>query len=290
MDETIRNALSEGRRLGLAHALSMPRRTPDGRIGSQLGRGVGSSLEFREHREYQPGDDIRRIDWAAYARSDRLHVKLHHEEVHPHLDVLLDGSRSMALPGSRKAEAAVTLAAALATAAEQAGCTHAVYMAADGCRPVLRSERDPALWDGIGFEYEGPLSDSLERMPPRWRPRSIRVVIGDLLWPDQPQRPLRRICRDAAVAAVIQTLGRDDAEPPQRGNLRLVDSETGQMRDIVVDAAVQRRYRDNLQRHQQQWRQATHGAGAVMTTLIAEDWLEQPDMRELIETGLIEPA
>ena len=67
-----------------------------------------------DHREYQPGDDLRRLDWAAYARSDKMIVKLYRQEVCPHLDVVIDGSRSMALEGTQKLRAGVALAAALA--------------------------------------------------------------------------------------------------------------------------------------------------------------------------------
>jgi uncharacterized protein (DUF58 family) len=92
--------LIRGEQIGSRYALTMPRRVPMGLAGSQVGHHAGSSLEFKEHREYMPGDDLRRIDWSAYARSDRLHVMLYREEVSPHVDLLLDGSASMALTGA----------------------------------------------------------------------------------------------------------------------------------------------------------------------------------------------
>jgi len=90
----------DGERAGMRYALSVPHNAPFGTTGSQMANRPGSSLEFMDHREYQPGDDLRRIDWSAFARSDRLTVKLYREEVCPHLDVLIDGSRSM-LPVAR---------------------------------------------------------------------------------------------------------------------------------------------------------------------------------------------
>src|SRR5207253_6925536 len=65
-----------------------------GRSGELLGRGTGSSVEFQEYREYLPGDDVRHVDWAAYARSDALMVRLYRDEISPRTEVLLDGSRS----------------------------------------------------------------------------------------------------------------------------------------------------------------------------------------------------
>ena len=102
--------LAEGERAGCRYALAAPRRLPLGAAGMHQGGRSGSSLEFKEHRDYQPGDDLRHLDWNAYARSDQLIVKLFHEEVNPRLDLVLDGSRSMALPGSAKERAALGLA------------------------------------------------------------------------------------------------------------------------------------------------------------------------------------
>ena len=56
----------------------------------------GSSVEFRQHRAYAPGDELRSIDWKVFARSDRLVVKEYVEETHLSLNLLLDGSESMA--------------------------------------------------------------------------------------------------------------------------------------------------------------------------------------------------
>src|SRR6185312_362794 len=110
-----------GTRAGLRYALGLPRQAPVGVAGAALGQRAGSSLEFRDHREYQPGDDLRHIDWNAFARSDQLSVKVFREEITPHLDVVLDASRSMALEGTAKERATLALAALLVTAAANAG-------------------------------------------------------------------------------------------------------------------------------------------------------------------------
>src|SRR5580704_10380167 len=117
MDATLRQALRDGEQLGLRYALQIPQVAASGWTGSRSGRRAGSSIDFQDYREYQPGDDLRFIDWGIYARSDRLAIKLFREEVTPHLDLVLDGSRSMGLAGTAKPAAAAQLAALLATAA-----------------------------------------------------------------------------------------------------------------------------------------------------------------------------
>src|SRR6476659_7507885 len=123
MEPAIQEALRDGEKLGLRYALQIPQVAASSVIGSRLGRRAGSSIDFQDYREYQPGDDLRFIDWGIYARTDRLSIKLFREEVTPHLDLVLDGSRSMNLEGSAKAAATAKLAAVLATAAANAQCT-----------------------------------------------------------------------------------------------------------------------------------------------------------------------
>src|SRR6266550_2343084 len=66
-----------------------------GQSGNWLGAGVGSSIDFQDHRPYLPGDDPRYIDWQAYARTGNYTMKLYREEVSPLVDLVLDVSGSM---------------------------------------------------------------------------------------------------------------------------------------------------------------------------------------------------
>lgn len=74
----------------------------------------GSSTEFSDFREYMPGDDLRRIDWNAYGRLDRLYVKEYMEEKEAVISILLDTSASMNYGEKKKSELATMLAAAMA--------------------------------------------------------------------------------------------------------------------------------------------------------------------------------
>src|SRR5271168_531154 len=117
MDSALRQALRDGERLGARYALQIPQVAAGGWTGSRTGRRAGTSIDFQDYRQYQPGDDLRFIDWGIYARSDRLTIKLYREEVIPHLDLVLDGSRSMSLENTAKPSGTALLAALLATAA-----------------------------------------------------------------------------------------------------------------------------------------------------------------------------
>jgi uncharacterized protein (DUF58 family) len=283
----MRPYLAEGERAGLRYALGLPRQAPAGTAGAVLGHRAGSSLEFRDHREYEPGDDLRHIDWAAYARSDQLTVKVYREEVVPHLDLVVDASRSMALAGSAKAGAALGLAAFFAAAAANAGHAHAVWLMGAALRPVGNGGARPGLWEDFAFDHRGSPADALAEGPPRWRPRGTRILLSDLLWPGEPTAVLRHLADRAATVVVVQVLAEADVNPPEGGSFRLVDSETEEARDLYVDAAAARRYREALALHQQNWHRACRQAGAVMTTVVAERVLRDWEMSELVAAEVL---
>lgn len=277
-----RDYLSEGVRVGQQYALRLPRQTPRGAMGLALGQRAGSSLEFKDYRDYQIGDDLRHIDWNAFARSDQLSIKLYREEITPHLDLVLDISRSMALEGTAKERATLALTAFLATAAANAGFGCAVWLMSDGFRPLQGGNASPALWSEFELNHRGSPAEVLARGAPAWRPRGLRVLVSDLLWVGEPLSALRRFTEGAAAAAVIQLLAEADAHPPEEGALRLIDAETEQRREIHVDAVIVRRYREGLARHQQNWHQACRGCGAIFTTVVAEMLLRDWRLDELI--------
>jgi uncharacterized protein (DUF58 family) len=288
MDATLRQALNAGENIGLRYALQIPQVAAASAVGSRPGRRAGSSIDFQDYREYHPGDDVRFLDWSVYARTDRLSIKLFREEVTPHLDVIVDGSRSMNLEGTEKGKAAAELAALLAVAASNAQCSHAAWLAAEGVHRLPNDSRPPSTWDGLAFDSARTLEQSLDILSPRLRRLGVRVLISDLLWPGDPVKTVRRLHEGCAQLFVIQLLGRADATPPEHGSVRLVDSESGEVRQLYVDAIVKEQYLENLGRLQQAWDDACRQCGARLTTLIAEDLGATLDQLQAVQ--LLVPA
>ena len=290
MDETFRQYLIDGERAGTQYALTAPRNVPFGLAGNLTGKRPGSSLEFIDHREYQPGDDLRRIDWGGFARSDKLTVKLYRDEVNPHLDLVIDGSRSMALENCPKAQATLGLAAVFATAAANVGYSHSAWIAADGYRKVGNCADQASMWEGIDFEYRGDPFESFSKLPPSWRPYGMRVLLSDLLWPSDPIVALSRFAENAAAVILVQVLSQVDVNPVERGNLRLVDAETDEVQEIFLDSGAEKRFRAAFARHQENWNLAAKRAGIVMTTVIAEQILSDWRLEPLVAAQILEIA
>lgn len=287
MDEKHLHYLREGERVGARYIISPPRRVPAGQAGLQMGLRAGSSLEFREHREYQPGDDVRRIDWHAYARSDRLTVKLHQEEITPHLDVVLDGSRSMCLAETPKARATLGLAAALVTAAASTGFTHDAWTATDRLRQIQNGNQRPSQWDGLALDGQAGLAPVLREVPVHLRRPGVRILLSDLLWPGDPHTVISCFAARSTAIAVVQVLSAGDLEPPEPGYTRLVDSETGEIKSVFIDATVRQKYRDAFSRHQQAWHRACRQTGAVLVTFVAEKLVQDWRLDDLMATQLL---
>jgi uncharacterized protein (DUF58 family) len=280
--------LQEGAGAARRFALSAPRHGPLNRAGSVLGARAGASLEFRDYRAYEPGDDLRHVDWNAYARSDQLSVKLYREEVSPHLDVLIDGSKSMTLTSSEKLRGTLALAGFFAEAAANAGFSHAGWLLGADALVLGDRRRRAGEWEGMRFEYPAAPVPALASAMTRWRPRGVRVLLSDLLWDADPTRCVHMLADRAATAVVLQVLASADANPPTEGYLRLLDSETGEIRELRLDATAAARYRANLARLQGHWHDACRAAGAIFATVIAEDLLRDWRLDALVAAGVLE--
>ncbi len=288
MTTSYRPSLIAGEQLGLRYALALPQSTLAGQRGEQLGRHSGSSVDFQDYRDYQPGDDLRHIDWNAYARTDQLTVKLFREEVRPHLDLILDTSGSMALADSPKADALHQLAAIFATAAGNARCSQAVWITGEGFQRVANDSQPPSAWGDIQLGNAIPFEEAHSLLPPRLRRQGIRVIISDLFWPGNPLPTLRKLTEGAASVHIVQLLAPGDLEPPQPGNVQLEDAETGETLSLYIDTTIQEQYRQTLRRLQQSWDDAAKQTGAKLVTITADNL--ETSLRSLEESNALEPA
>ncbi len=193
----------------------------------------------------------------------------------------------MALPDSEKLHASVAMAGALAAAAANSSYSHCGWITRDGCRKIANGAERPSAWDGLEFDaIDSPL-DAARRLPPVWRPRGIRVFISDLMYLGDPLTMLSLLADRASMAVVVQVLAADDVHPARRGNCRLLDSETGEMHELFIDAAAERKYHDALTRHQQNWLRASQQVGAQFITLVAEDFCKSWDLGLLVAKEIL---
>jgi len=194
----------------------------------------------------------------------------------------------MNLEDTGKAKAVAQLIALLATSATNAQCTRAIWLSGEGFQRLPNDALPPSAWEKLEWDSKRTPEQAFEILPPKFRRLGVRVLVSDLLWPGEPLQILRRMRDSAAALFVIQVLARDDANPPEHGNIRVVDSETDDETEIYIDSSIAKQYTDNLAQLQQSWADACRQCGAHMTTLIAED-LEN-SLSELENIQLLAPA
>ena len=227
-----------------AWRLAQVDRAARGAAGTRLGQGTGSSLEFQDRRAYAPGDDVRHLDWSAFARTDQLMVRVYREEVQARVELLIDASRSMAVD-SDKAQRTVDLATFFARCARAEGQHVSVIAFGDEPRVLGVDELER---NGLDFDGRTPLFEALRAAMPLLRPSSQRIVVSDFLSPFEAPALVRSLAARSGPLTLVQLLAPIDREPPRGRALRLVDAENGTTLDLVLDPDTVARYVERRER------------------------------------------
>jgi len=219
----------------------------------------GQSVEFADFRLYSPGDDLRRVDWNVYARTERAFLKLFVEEEDRTVHVLLDASPSMDWgdDSAHKLTWGQRAAASLAYVA-LAGLDRVAVAAigADGVRyaPVMRGTRSLfRLLDFLAESGAAPevgatdLDGALAAYGTRARNPGPLFLVSDLLVEGGGKAGLAALAGRGHEPNIIHALAPDELDPGElRGELKLVDRETGVARELTVDDAALNDYRRRL--------------------------------------------
>jgi len=227
----------------------------------------GSSVEFADYRSYTPGDDLRYLDWNAYARLQRLFLKLFVEEEDLHVYLLLDASRSMAFGQPAKFAWAMQAVAALSYIALCAGDRVQLFGHAEGRGEASQMFRgrgaatDLFAWlQELSPDGATALSAAVRGLQAMSPAPGITFLISDLLTPDWEQS-LARLAAGRGDCCVLQVFSPEEFEPTARGDLKLVDAETEQTREITMGPRVLRQYREERDTFLHAVRKACHRYG-----------------------------
>ena len=226
--------------------LATRRRVQGQYAGGHASRRFGSSLDFADYREYVPGDDPRTVDRSAYQRLGKLLVKLFEAEDEAAIRVVVDLSASMSF--GRKAASAREAAAAFTAIASNGQDRVRVLLAGRGvdagpwfrgpsALPAVESRLLAAAPDTTideGEERDRPDLVTALRRAHGEGPRGPVVLVSDLLF-DGWDEVVRVLASGRGDAVLVHLLGRADLEPEVRGDVRLVDSETGVSVEVGVE-------------------------------------------------------
>jgi uncharacterized protein (DUF58 family) len=212
---------------------------------------LGTGLEFGDHREYTPGDDVRHLDWNVVARHDALVLKRFQEDEDLHVYILVDCSRSMQFGDPPKFDQARRIAAAMAYVALAGLDRVAVLAFADSVFaefPLTRGKaRIVALMRFLEVLSASGAETNLARVAEafvRRRPRrGLAVVISDLFDPGGYRGGLDLLRHHGYEPTVVQLHDPREANPDLFGEVELFDLESAASKRVSISETALQTYR-----------------------------------------------
>ena len=264
----------------------------NGSGGNRKSRSKGSSVEFSDFREYSLGDDFRRIDWNAYGRLDRLFVKLFMEEREAMVNIFVDSSRSMYFGEPKKSLSALKLSGTLA------------YLALNNLDRVCLNSlagtlvKQSSVLSGRGMfrhcvdfledmQFGGftDLNSCIKKK--EFKGSGVSIVFSDFFTPGGIEDAVKYLLYKKQDVILVHVLAPEELNPEIEGQIRLLDSETGEARDISVTPAMLLQYDKELNLFMNKIREFCSRMGAAYIQVSSEEPIEKIVLEEFTKAGII---
>jgi len=222
------------------------RRVFSGRLRAERrSKKKGSGVEFADHRDYVPGDDIRSVDWNVYHRFGRLLVRLYEEEEDLSIYFLLDCSASMGFASSQKFDQARRLVASLAYVGLANLDRVTVLAMTEGTLERLPTTRGKGriftVFRFLSSLLPGgttDLAESLRVFAAQHKRRGLALLVSDFYDPAGFEQGINVLRYEGFEPYVIHLVDRREAKPELDGDVLVVDCETGDEREVTVTPGV----------------------------------------------------
>lgn len=229
--------------------------------GARKSSAKGSSLEFSDFREYAQGDDLRRVDWNGYARFGRLYTKLFNEERQAVINIVLDGSQSMRLY-SQKWEYAQAFAASAAYIALNNSDRVNIFIVnnteIEKCVNLVSKQSFSKAVNFLDIERNGGttrLNKAAKALAYERLGEGIAIMISDFFSEDGYDNAVKLLRSKKQLVNMVQILDQRETAPDERGNIRLIDSETEEKRELEMTPELLSRYVNALEKFRAELRE-----------------------------------
>lgn len=227
--------------------------------GKHLVSTYGQTVEFSDFREYQLGDDIRRIDWNLYSRFEKYFIKLFTDERQMHVQIFLDCSASMGKEDPKKSAYAVASSAALGFLAvhNMDKVSYHIMHGDSSENPFGTIVGKNSFFRAIGqledvqFDEEVDLEKAIISCNDTGTNNGLSVIVSDFLTDSNWKKAVDYLCYKKRQVLLIQVLTPDEVDPVLDGRINLIDSESVDLADdknmkIRITRSMQMAYREAL--------------------------------------------
>lgn len=262
--------------------------------GNHKSRTYGSSCEFADYRDYVDGDDTTKLDWNAYARFDKLYLKLFLDERQMHTRIYIDASRSMEYGDPKKAERALLYAATLAYLSVCEMDKVSVYVIKDkAIHEIIRgmvgkeaflssiNKLEEITFDGDSFISEAIVPENVGFGD------GLSVIISDFLTDNDYEAAIDHLIGKRRDVFCLQILSMDELSPQARGKVHFFDSENANLfyrKDI--DREIAKAYKRALEYATSRIRDYCNARGADYLLVSAEDRPQDVLFEKFINMGV----
>ena len=262
----------------------------------------GTGMEFADYRAYEPGDDLRYVDWNIYARLGRLFIKLHHTDADTPLILILDSSRSMEFGSPTKLTCAKQVAAALGYMALAHADSVAIYTCAERLSVALpptsgksQFSRLTKVITAIVADGRTQLTECLKQLPMYQRTPGMVVILSDFLDPDSYAAGLKLLTGRGFSLTAIHLVSPEELDPQAHlentatgGDWLVEDAETGETKAIAINVETLIQYQAQQQSFCDDLQRFCIDQGIGYAQLKSNTSIESFVLQELHRTGLIQ--
>ena len=263
--------------------------------GNRKSKTYGSSCEFADYRGYLPGDDITKIDWNVFARTEKLYQKLYLDERQMHTRIYIDASRSMAYGKSQKANQALRLAAAFAYLSVHEMDRVSVYIIKDKevhevlSKIIGKDAYAQNIFKLNEIEFDGDSYISEAILPTTvGMGDGLSIIISDFLTDNNYEDAIQYLSEKKRDVLCLQLLSMEELNPKLRGKMHLFDSEDMDKEyRKKIDKDVARAYKQALEYATGRIRNYCFSRGAKYMLVSAEDDIAKIFFENLPDMGVL---
>ncbi len=269
--------------------------------GKHFVRSYGQTVEFADYREYQLGDDIRRIDWNLFSRFEKYFIRLFTDERQMDVQIFLDCSASMGKENRTKAEYAVSVAAALGFLSvhnmDKVSFKLIKEDAVDDPFGTIIGKnsffRAISLLENLDFSDDADISQAVSSCANTGSNNGLSVIISDFLTRKDWKKAVDYLTYKKRQVLAIQLLSPEEEEPTYSGRVSLIDVESGDLADprnmkLRITRSLQLAYREALKDMKADIKSFCASRGADFISVSTDKPVERMLFGELLKAGIME--